>query len=332
MTKHLIYFYLFFFTTLCASDMVKVKLKSGHTGRGEWIGTYSEHVHLLIDDKVYYFACSEILSVMVDKKTGIEETFVFDCSENSVSSDILFPPEIDPMTGEWTQNIPDIFNPNIPKLVKGVKTEVVKIENGVNSPEITQKPAKIEETTFWINNEEQPSNLQETAKKELITENDFIIINGVKYVRASSDQSTDQNDFSRLHKEDFTISNSKIRYLAMNNATLNHDKFKWGVAGVGSCVTGMFGAGAGAALLGFPGFFAGGIGGLLLPYDSVKKYNPRLNYPDEINGLKEKRLYKDTYLKQARILAKQSMRNGPFYAVVGAGAGFFLIILMFSGF
>ena len=94
----------------------------------------------------------------------------------------------------------------------------------------------------------------------------------------------------------------------------------------------MFGAGAGAGLLGFPGFLVGGIGGLLLPYDSVKRYNPKLHYPNEINGLKDKRLYKDTYLKQARILAKQSMRNGPFYAVVGAGAGFFLMILMFSGF
>ena len=108
MTKHLIYFHLFFLSTLCASDMVKVKLKSGHIGRGEWIGTYSGHIHLLIEDKVYYYACDEILSVMVDDKTNIEEAFVFDCSENTVSSDILFPPEINPMTGEWTQNIPDL--------------------------------------------------------------------------------------------------------------------------------------------------------------------------------------------------------------------------------
>ena len=76
----------------------------------------------------------------------------------------------------------------------------------------------------------------------------------------------------------------------------------------------------------------GGIAGLLLPYDYVKKYNPKLNYPDEINGLKEKRLYKDTYLKQAQTLAKQSMSNGPVYALVGAGAGFFLMIMMFSSY
>ena len=149
MTKYLIYFNLLFLSTLCAIDMVKVKLKSGHIGRGEWIGTYSGHIHLLIEDKVYYYACDEILSVMVDDKTNIEEAFVFDCSENTVSSDILFPPEINPMTGEWTQNIPDIFNPDIPKLVKEVKTEVVEIDSSVvNSPKITEKPAKIKENVI----------------------------------------------------------------------------------------------------------------------------------------------------------------------------------------
>ena len=332
MTKHLIYFNLFFLSTLCASDMVKVKLKSGHKERGEWIGTYSEHVHLLIDDIVYYYACSEILSVMVDKKTGIEEEFVFDCSENSVSSDILFPPEIDPMTGEWTQNIPDILNPNVPKQIKEVKVEADEIDNSVDGPKITETPAKIEETNFWINNEEQTSEPQKIAKKQDIIEHDFIMINGIKYVRALSDQSVDKNDFAQLNREDFTISKSTIRSMAREDATLNHNNVTWGVAGLGSCVTGMFGAGAGAGLLGFPGFLVGGIGGLLLPYDSVKRYNPKLHYPDEINGLKEKRLYKDTYIKHARTLAKKSMRNGPFYAVVGAGAGFFLMILMFAGF
>ena len=332
MTKHLIYFYLFFLSTLCASDMVKVKLKSGHIGRGEWIGTYSGHIHLLIKDNLYYYACDEILSVMVDDKKDIEEAFVFDCSENTVSSDILFPPEIDPMTGEWTQNIPDILNPDIPKLVKEVKTEVVEIDNSVNSPDITDPPAKIEETTFWINNEEKASESQETTKKEDITQDEFIIINGVKYVRASSDQTTDQNNFSRANIKDNKISESKIRSMARRDANRNHNNVTWGVAGVGSCVTGMFGAGAGAELMGFPGFLLGGIGGILLPYNSANKYNPKLNYPDEIKGFDEKTLYKDTYLKQARILAKQSMGNGPVYALVGAGAGFFLMLLMFAGY
>ena len=89
MTKYLICFNLLFLPSLCASDMVKVKLKSGHIGQGEWIGTYSGHIHLLIENKIYYYACDKILSVVIDQETNIEEAFVFDCSENTVSSDIL---------------------------------------------------------------------------------------------------------------------------------------------------------------------------------------------------------------------------------------------------
>ena len=329
MTKYLIYFNLLFLSTLCASDMVKVKLKSGHIGRGEWIGTYSGHIHLLIEDIIYYYACDQILSVVVDQETNIEEAFVFDCSENTVSSDILFPPEINPMTGEWTQNIPDIFNPDIPKLVKKEKTEVVKIDSSSISPEITKPPAKIEETTFWTDNEEKESESQETAKKEDITQDDFIIINGVKYVRASSEQRTGQNNFSRAKKEDDIISKSKIRFMARRDATRNHNNVTWGVAGVGSCLTGMFGAGIGAGVGGFPGFLFGGIGGLLIPYSSANNYNPKLNYPVEIKGFDKKKLYKDTYLKQARTLAKQSMGNGPIYALVVTG-GF--MMLVFAGY
>ena len=329
MTKHLIYIYICLLSTLCASDIVKVKLKSGHIGRGEWIGTYSGHVHLLIEDNVYYYACNEISSVMVDDKTDIEEAFVFDCSENSVSSDILFPPEIDPMTGEWTQNIPDIFNPDVPKQITEVKTEVVEIDNHVvNSPEITEMPLKIDKSTFWIDNEEKPSNSQETAKKEDTTEDDFIMINGVKYVRASSDQSTAQNDLSQIKIKDNKISKSKIRSMARRDATRNHNKVTWGVAGVGSCVTGMFGAGLGAAIAGFPGFLLGGTGGLLLPYSTANNFNPNLNYPPEVKGLDEKRLYKDTYIEQARILAKESVRNGPLNLLAVGGALFFFIVMV----
>ena len=331
MTKHLICFNLLFLSSLCASDMVKVKLKSGYIGRGEWIGTYSGHIHLLIVDKVYYYACDEILSVMADDNTSIQEAFVYDCSENSVSSDILFPPEIDPMTGQWTQNIPDIFNPDIPKLVKDVKTEVVEIDNSVNSLKITKKPAKVEETIFWITNKEKPLDSKQNARNEDISEADFIMINGVKYVRASYDLNADQSDFSRIQNENFTISKRKIRSLAKRNATLDHDKFKWGVAGAGSCITGMFGAGVGAAIAGFPGFLLGGTGGLLLPYSTANNFNPYLNYPPEVKGLEEKKLYKDTYLKQARILAKESVRNGPLN-LLAVGGAFFFFIAMLEGF
>ena len=323
MTKHLIYFHLFFLSTLCASDMVKVKLKSGHIGRGEWIGTYSGHVHLLIEDNVYYYACNEILSVMVDDKANIEEAFVFDCSENSVSSDILFPPEIDPMTGEWTQNIPDIFNPNVPKQITEVKTQAVEIDNSVNSREITKTPAKIEESTFWIDNEEKTPNSPAIAKKEKVTEQDFIIINGVKYVKAS----TAQNNLPRSNERDYIISEYEIRDMARRDATRNHNNITWNIAGLGGCVTGMFGAVVGGGLGDFPGFILGGFGGLLLPFSVANSFNPKIYYPKKIRGLDQKKLYKETYLLKARLLARDSMKSGPGFALLAGGAFLMLVNL-----
>ena len=323
MTKHLIYFHLFFLSTLCASDMVKVKLKSGHIGRGEWIGTYSGHVHLLIEDNVYYYACNEILSVMVDDKANIEEAFVFDCSENSVSSDILFPPEIDPMTGEWTQNIPDIFNPNVPKQITEVKTQAVEIDNSVNSREITETPAKIEESTFWIDNEEKSPNSPAIAKKEKVTEQDFIIINGVKYVKAS----TAQNNLPRSNERDYIISEYEIRDMARRDATRNHNNITWNIAGLGGCVTGMFGAVVGGGLGDFPGFILGGFGGLLLPFSVANSFNPKIYYPKKIRGLDQKKLYKETYLLKARLLARDSMKSGPGFALLAGGAFLMLVNL-----
>ena len=323
MTKHLIYFHLFFLSTLCASDMVKVKLKSGHIGRGEWIGTYSGHVHLLIEDNVYYYACNEILSVMVDDKANIEEAFVFDCSENSVSSDILFPPEIDPMTGEWTQNIPDIFNTNVSKQITEVKTQAVEIDNSVISPEITEMPAKIEESTFWIDNEEKAPNSPAIAKKEKVTEQDFIIINGVKYVKAS----TAQNNLPRSNERDYIISEYEIRDMARRDATRNHNNITWNIAGLGGCVTGMFGAVVGGGLGDFPGFILGGFGGLLLPFSVANSFNPKIYYPKKIRGLDQKKLYKETYLLKARLLARDSMKSGPGFALLAGGAFLMLVNL-----
>ena len=323
MTKHLIYICICLLSSLCASDMVKVTLRSGHTGQGEWIGTYSGHIHLLIEDNVYHYDCNEILSVVVDDKKNIKEAFVFDCSENSVSSDILFPPEIDPMTGEWTQNIPDIFNPDVQNQTTEVKTEKIEIDNSVNSPEITEMPAEIEESTFWIDNEEKTPNSPVIAKKEKVTEQDFIIINGVKYVKAS----TAQNNFPRSNERGYKISEYEIRDMARIDAIRNHDKVKWGIAGLGGCGTGMIGAGAGATVAGFPGFIFGGLGGLLLPFSAANSFNPKINYPKKIRGLDQKKLYKETYLLQARLLANKSMKNGPGFALLAGGA--FLMLLTF---
>ena len=117
--------------------------------------------------------------------------------------------------------------------------------------------------------------------------------------------------------------------MARRDATRNHNNVTWGVLGAGSCATGMFGAVVGGGLGDFPGFLLGGISGLLLPFSAANNYNPKLNYPFEIKGVDEKNLYKDTYLKQAQTLAKQSMRNGPIYGLVVAG-GF--MMMLFAGF
>tara|TARA_A100001015_G_C15017748_1_gene726350 strand:- start:1425 stop:2246 length:822 start_codon:yes stop_codon:yes gene_type:complete len=92
---------------LSGQNMIKVKLKNGKTVDGEFIGTYMEHIHLLIGENINHFKCEDIQSVT---KNHIY-SFDYDCSKNTVTADILFSPQINPMTGEWETIIPDIFDP-----------------------------------------------------------------------------------------------------------------------------------------------------------------------------------------------------------------------------
>ena len=89
-----------------------------------------------------------------------------------MTADILFPPELDPMTGEWVQRLPDVFNPDIAQPV--VKKETDGIDT--NPPTVD---LSVVETQF----EEELSPLEEEDE----TEKDFIMINGVRYVKASPD-------------------------------------------------------------------------------------------------------------------------------------------------
>ena len=99
------------FSFLFGDNNVQVRLKNGQKAQGEFIGTYMNHVHILMGDKIYYYACDDIISII--SSTGKE--IDYDCSENTVTADILFPPMFDPMTGEMTQVLPDVFNPDIIK-------------------------------------------------------------------------------------------------------------------------------------------------------------------------------------------------------------------------
>ena len=92
---------------------VILQFQNGQTKQGEFIGTYMNHVHLLMGEDLLYFSCKDINKVLKVKPNQKFESFSYDCNENTVTADILFPPFLNPMTGEWETNIPDVFNSEI---------------------------------------------------------------------------------------------------------------------------------------------------------------------------------------------------------------------------
>jgi len=150
---------------LFGDNNVQVRLENGQKAQGEFIGTYMNHVHILIGEKIIYYACGDIISITsASEGLSYGKGYDYDCSKNTVTADILFPPAFDPMTGEMTQMLPDVFNPDIPKPAVEKATPVV------------QKPA---------------------AKIEaggVSTAEDFVIIDGVKYARVAPEKETAQVD------------------------------------------------------------------------------------------------------------------------------------------
>ena len=98
---------LFLFTFLNAKqETIQVTTKNNDKISGRFIGTYMEHIHLLVNNKIVHIHCQSVRSV---KKKG--SVFSYDCTENTTTPDILFPPKFDPMTGKIVQTIPDFFYP-----------------------------------------------------------------------------------------------------------------------------------------------------------------------------------------------------------------------------
>ena len=95
----------FIFSISVGENVIKIKLANGSNIEGGFIGTYMNHVHLLIKDKIQYFNCNDIESIT--KISGA--AFSYNCNENTVTADILFPPQLNPMTGEWETVLPDPF-------------------------------------------------------------------------------------------------------------------------------------------------------------------------------------------------------------------------------
>jgi len=111
--KSIVLLLLMTFSFLFGDDNVQVRHGDQQVAQGEFIGTYMNYVHLLAGEKIIYYACDDIISITSTKLIG--KVFEYDCSKNTVTADILFPPVFDPMTGEMTQMLPDVFNPDIPK-------------------------------------------------------------------------------------------------------------------------------------------------------------------------------------------------------------------------
>jgi predicted nucleic acid-binding Zn-ribbon protein len=64
-------------------------------------------------EDLLYFSCEDINKILKVKPNLKLESFNYNCNENTVSADVLFPPSLNPMTGEWETNIPDVFDSEI---------------------------------------------------------------------------------------------------------------------------------------------------------------------------------------------------------------------------
>ena len=279
---------------LFGDNNVQVRHGDQQVAQGEFIGTYMNHVHILVGEKIIYYACDDIISI-TSATTGFSygKGYDYDCSINTVTADILFPPELDPMTGEMAQMLPDVFNPDISKLAVEKATPVV------------QKPA---------------------AKIEaggVSTAEDFVIIDGVKYARVALEE-------EKKRKKETTLSTLEIRSLALMNARQTHVRPGWGLLGLAGCGTGLMGGGIGGEMADFPGFLIGGALGLSLPSLIASGSASSISvpyYPAEIKTQNEKQLYKDAYVKETSLLRRGSTVTGTGVGLLGFGA-FMLVLIM----
>ena len=283
--------FLMAFSFLFGDDNVQVRHGDQQVAQGEFIGTYMNHVHILMGNKIYYYACDDIISITYSGSGwNYGKGYDYDCSRNTVTADILFPPELDPMTGEMAQMLPDVFNPDIPKPAVEKATPVV------------QKPA---------------------AKIEaggVSAAEDFVIIDGVKYARVAPEE-------EKKRKKETTLSTLEIRSLALMNAGQKHNGAPWGLLGLAGCGSGMMGGMIGGEMADFPGFIIGGAIGLGLPSLVASSSTQSVPYyPNEIKTQNGKQLYKDVYMKEAGRLRMRSTQNGQVFGLVGFGVFMLMLI------
>ena len=194
---------------LLGIDIVQVRLTNGQETQGEFIGTYMDHIHILKDERLYYYACDKVLAISSPKKD-----FIYDCNENTVTADILFPPELDPMTGKWVQIIPEIFNPGVTQHI------AVKHIGGLYK---NQREPYSYEVESKIDNEVPIFGETDSFEK------DFIMINGVKYIRSAIDKET---EFDRAP----AVSIEDVIFQAKQTAKQMERRFFNEFLGAGSCL------------------------------------------------------------------------------------------------
>jgi hypothetical protein len=285
---------------LFGDDNVQVRHGNQQVAQGEFIGTYMNHVHILVGESIYHYSCDDIISITyASEGLSYDKGFDYDCSKNTVTADILFPPAFDPMTGEMTQMLPDVFNPDIPKLAVEKATPVV------------QKPAA------------------KVAAGGVSAAEDFVIIDGVKYARVAPEEEEKKRKKRKKRKKETTLSTLEIRSLAIVNAGKTHSGASWGLLGLAACGTGMMGGMIGGEMADFPGFFIGGLLGLGMPSALASVAVPVPYYPAKIKTQNEKQLYKDAYVKAVSRLRVRSTQSGTLFGLVGFGAFMLVIISSF---
>jgi hypothetical protein len=355
------------FSFLFGDDIVLVRHGDQQVAQGEFIGTYMNHVHILVGKNIYYYSCDDIISIThASEGLSYGRGFDYDCSKNTVTADILFPPEFDPMTGEMTQMLPDVFNPDIPKPAVEKATPVVQnpaakvAAGGVSAAEdfviidgVKYARVAPEKETAQVDPKAavsvrailpgQKSAIQSLSKAAGFTNadlNTFLIQNytqpldGLSHTQGTNVINKFQaGSVSKPNPETgtrgTTLSTLEIRSMALMNAGQKHNGAPWGLLGLAGCGTGLMGGIIiGAGTDSFPGFVIGGIIGLSLPSLFASGATPVPYYPNEIKTQNGKQLYKDAYVKEAGRLRVRSTQSGTLLGLVGFGV--FMLVLISS--
>ena len=249
---------------LLGTNIVQVKLTNGQEAQGEFIGIYMDHIHILKDEKLYYYACDKILAISSPKKD-----FSYDCNKNTVTADILFPPELDPMTGKWVQRLPDIFNLNI------IQPEVSKEISGINDDPTKMDLDKIEsrfdDEVF-------------TLERNDTSEENYIIINGVKYIRSVLDEETEFDRVPSVSIED-VIYQAKQTAKQMERRSFNQ------FLGAGSCLFSSIGVPVSILYVEFAGSKMDPGNPFYFELDPSLKVEYERYYKKEEKRLRRKRVY-----------------------------------------